>query len=324
MKTFSVTYRGKDGRQTVVEIEAEDRQGVFPELAKRGISAIRVEETTSKAKKHGMGNGVQRIGNPAIGKPLLRGLVAGVLVVAAAVGAWLFLSSPKSDAPSEKEDKKSGKIAEVTPMSREERLDAARKKLGEKPSEEVAKPDPGTNIVWLSKQRYEKRMANGAMVTVIVDNPDEPKPVPVFESGLNNFMTNFLIPGEDIPETPIEFTNEEIMQALMEKIEIKDEDDDTVRFKKESVAMLREQLVDYIKDGKTAQDFIHDLQRRQQFEAEYVREARNMIFDSLANDSAEHARELYDALNKHMNEKGLPKVRLPRRILKQMGWEENK
>ena len=112
MKTFSVTYRGKDGRQAVVEIEAEDRQGVFPELAKRGISAIRVEETTGKAKKRGMGNG-----NPAIGKPLVRGLVAGVLVVAVALGAWLFLSSPKSAAPVEKVDKKSGKIAELTPAA---------------------------------------------------------------------------------------------------------------------------------------------------------------------------------------------------------------
>ena len=115
MKTFSVTYRGKDGRQAVVEIEAEDRQGVFPELAKRDISAIRVEEMTGKAKKRGVGNGALRNDSHAIGKPLVRGLVAGVLVVAAAVGAWLILFSPKSAATAEKADKKSGKIAEVTP-----------------------------------------------------------------------------------------------------------------------------------------------------------------------------------------------------------------
>ncbi|MBP5790879.1 MAG: hypothetical protein J6W80_01290 [Kiritimatiellae bacterium] len=259
---------------------------------------------------------------PSFGK----GLAAGAILVAAAIAAWWFFV-PKADRSAQEPSlpAESSLIAEATPaalMTREEKIDAALKKLGETPSAEAVKPDPGTNIVWLSKQRYEKRMANGAMVTVIVDNPDEPKPVPVFESGLNNFMTNFLVPGEDIPETPIEFTNEEIMQAIMEKIEINDDDDDTVRFKKESIALLREQLVDYIKDGKTAKDFIRDLQYRQQSEAAYVSEARDMIFDSLANDSPEHAKELYDALNRHMNEKGLPKVRLPRRILKQMGWEE--
>ena len=265
------------------------------------------------------------------GRPFARGLLAAIIVVIGASLAFYFIcgqdgapgtSRPTAQHPAEK---KRGKIAEATPAkpkSRAEKLDAAQKKLAEKPSAKAAKPDPGTNIVWLSKQRYEKRMANGDMVTVIVDNPDEPKPIPVFESGLNNFMTNFLVPGEDIPETPIEFTNEEIMQALMEKIEPKDDDDDTVRFKKESVAMLREQLLDYINEGKTAQDFLHDLQRRQNLEAAYVREARDMIFDSLANDTPGQARELYDALNKHMNEKGLPKIRLPRRILKQMNWEE--
>lgn len=302
-----------------MSLEAESREAVFKELAKRGISAIRIEEASGKRKLRGTGNRKRGTGKKPSG--VFKGALAGVIVIAAAVGAWFFLTkgTGNGEPGTGNRFKKPAKIVEVKPAPYADRVEEARKKLDEKPdSVEPEKPDPGTNIVWLSKQRYEKRMANGAMVTVIVDNPDEPKPIPVFESGLNNFMTNFLIPGDDIPETPIEFTNEEIMSALMEKIEIKDDDDDDVRFKKESIVMLREQLVDYIKNGKTARDFIYDLQRRQQSEAAYVSEARNMIFESLANDTPQEAKELYKALNKHMNEKGLPNVRLPRKILKRL------
>lgn len=311
---WSVTVRGKDGNLEVIMLQATDRADVFRQLEARHLSAIKVEQSAGKPRKQHAPSG----GSSGLAK----GLVAAVVVVGGALVAWLLLSqNGGTDEPASPKVKKNGTIAVVTPSpsSYSNRVEEARKKLDEKPNAAKAeKPDPGTNIVWLSKQRYEKRMANGAMVTVIVDNPDEPKPIPVFESGLNNFMTNFLIPGDDIPETPIEFTNEEIMSALMEKIEIKDDDDEDVRFKKESIAMLREQLVDYIKEGKTARDFIYDLQRRQQSEAAYVSEARNMIFESLANDTPQEAKELYEALNKHMNEKGLPNVRLPRKILKRL------
>ena len=310
-----MTVRAKDGNLEAISLQATDRADVFRQLEARHLSAVKVEQTVGKPRK-------QRATPSEGSSGLVKGLAAAVVVVGGALVAWWLLSQNSDpDEPDRSKVKKNGAIAEVVPSlaSYSDRVEEARKKLAEKPDVAKAeKPDPGTNIVWLSKQRYEKRMSNGAMVTVIVDNPDEPKPIPVFESGLNNFMTNFLIPGDDIPETPIEFTDEEIMAALLEKIEIKDDDDEDVRFKKESIAMLREQLVDYIKEGKTARDFIYDLQRRQQFEAAYVSDARDMIFESLANDTPQEAKELYEALNKHMNEKGLPNVRLPRKILKRL------
>lgn len=110
MKNFSVTFRGKDGKQDVIQIAAEDRQGVFDELAKRGISAIRVEEANGKAKP--------RKSSPSGGsKPsgVFKGAIAGVIVVAAAVGAWFFLTQKQETGQRESKTKKSAKIAEVTP-----------------------------------------------------------------------------------------------------------------------------------------------------------------------------------------------------------------
>lgn len=45
---WSVTYRGKDGKQTVVMLEAESREALFKVLASKGINAIRVEEGRSR------------------------------------------------------------------------------------------------------------------------------------------------------------------------------------------------------------------------------------------------------------------------------------
>ena len=103
MKNFSVTYRGKDGKQDVIQIAAEDRQGVFQELAKRGISAVRIEETTGKVKTRKNAAPKKSGKSPAVGK----GLVAGLLVVAVAVVAWYFLPATKTAAPEENKSRKS-------------------------------------------------------------------------------------------------------------------------------------------------------------------------------------------------------------------------
>lgn len=248
---------------------------------------------------------------------LAHGLIAGAVVVV--VGIVLLAVLSGGEGKVEVRESKKGKIKDVAPAAAPKPKEEPAKKAEEK----VARTkDPDTNIVWVSKMRYIKKMANGDSVMVFVDNPDEPKPVPIFEVGLNNFLTNFTTPGEFVPETPMEVSNEEAMQALMEKIEIKDDDTEEVKFQKEAVMVLREELRKYIKDGSTVADFIRDIQRRQQMEAEHVREARGMIMESLSKDDPAQARELYDAINKHMNEKGLPKVRLARKFLKMMEVEE--
>ena len=105
---FKVSYRGKDGKQTSTVIEAESRAKLFAELQKRGISAIRVEETTAKAKK-------AKPATPAARKPSpLRGLFAGVVVIALAAAAWYYLL-PAIEQVKAKREKKSTRIAEATP-----------------------------------------------------------------------------------------------------------------------------------------------------------------------------------------------------------------
>ena len=98
-----------------MRIEAESRQALFPELAKRGITAIRIQEATGKGKP-AKSRAPRNAGRTKSSSPM-RGLLAGVIVVAAAVGAWYFLTrgTGNGELGTDNGPKKPAKIAEVTP-----------------------------------------------------------------------------------------------------------------------------------------------------------------------------------------------------------------
>ncbi len=173
----------------------------------------------------------------------IRGLIAGGAVVVLAAVAYFAFFSGGEKPQDEKRERASSRIKEVKPA-------AAPKAEPVAVTNEIATQDKSrdqadakkadTNIVWLSKRRYLTHLPNGKSVVVYVDDPDAPKKKPTFENGLNNFMVNYIRPGQVVPETPIGYTDKDVMDALMEPIKIADEDSDDVKFEKESVAMLRE------------------------------------------------------------------------------------
>ena len=91
-----VTYRGKSGSQEQMSLEAESREAVFKELARRGLTAIRIEQANGKAK-------LRKAPPKGGSKPssVFKGAIAGVTVVIAAVGAWYFLSQQQETAQPE-------------------------------------------------------------------------------------------------------------------------------------------------------------------------------------------------------------------------------
>lgn len=105
-----VTYRGKSGSQEQMSLEAESREAVFKELAKRGLTAIRIEQANGKAK-------LRKTSPKGGSKPsgAFKGAIAGIIVVIAAIGAWYFLTHKQETAQPESKPKKTAKIAEVKP-----------------------------------------------------------------------------------------------------------------------------------------------------------------------------------------------------------------
>ena len=96
---FSVKYRKADGTLDSLEVEAASRGAVFPELEKRGIKAIRVDDGSVKQSgwnrpKNGAASGSQS--TKSGGKPsVLRGAVAGLFVVALSIVGYYYFTSAK-------------------------------------------------------------------------------------------------------------------------------------------------------------------------------------------------------------------------------------
>lgn len=301
---FVIVHRGPKGERIETEVTAEDRAAVFKLAESRGIKSV-IEVRPGKATSP----------SKPMSPSLIRGLLAGVIVVALAAVVWLFLPKQKT-ATTVDEHNGSALIKEVAPSITVRQEAETEKDEGKSSTANDTAGDPDTNVVWISKTKYVKRMENGCQVTVYVGDPDEYKAKPIFTAHFNNFLTNFLEPGATVPPTPIEFTEQDIKDAILEKIEITDEDDDEVRFAKENIAVLQKELAKELENGVTAREFIAEIQRRQDMEAALVNESREMIINALGEDSPEHAKELYDALNKHLNEKGIPSMRLPKKFRK--------
>lgn len=306
MKNWSVTIRNNLGKREVINIVAADRSAVFKECESRDIaSIIRIEEVTEKKSNS--------LSNTLIRSAKIVTLILLILGIVIFIANYFF---PKKEVNKIKShDKPVCKIAVTQTPLKKQPIQTAKPSL-QKPKEETSAAD--TNIVWISKRRYIAKMKNGKTKTVIVDDPDEKREPPIFKSGVNNFLTNFMIPGEPIPPTPFSFTNEEVLQALMEKIEFNDEDSENIRYAKESILLMRKELKETIENGGTLSDYIDTLQRRQDLESATVSEARQMIMNELRNESPARAKELYDNINKYLNEKGIPNLRLPKKFIKIM------
>ena len=310
MKNFIVTYRGKDGKQDVVQIAAEDRNGVFAELAKRGISAIRVEEASSKAKprKAASGNG-----NPAVAK----GIVAGVVVVAVAVSAWYFLSTSRTETLEDNKSKKQTKIAVATPT-------LATPVKVEKP--EVEKPKPlrkweypvsRTNELSDAELRKWKVMHRPPPgYTNDTSRTEAPPAYAIFNHHSENEIACLLTlrPGETLVGTPIygkRFT-EDFLKSCEEPIIVTEDDTpeqaELKRLMNETKIDLRQRMA----EGEDLGQILLDTRAEYQRLASYRQSLQQEINELKKDDSLsmEDIDDFVEAANKMLEEKGIAPLKL--------------
>ena len=312
MKNFNVTYRGKDGKQDVVQIAAEDRNGVFAELAKRGISAIRVEEASGKAKPRKPGDSTK---NPAV----IKGIVAGVVVVAAAIGAFLLLTKkqPRAEAP---QQKKPAKISLATPAPASPRMEEPAAKPVK---DETPKPAPlrGKDFSKLSQDEkldlIEKKLAETPIPKESTNR--------TFRTGLEQvmswvFTTEF---GDAPPPLPnlSNFDLVHIEEILNMTNPVRDTDSDKAADAKETVDFVKKELKKYLEKGGDPQEFLafyhselkqayQERQMVQQQAMQILKEEPELVFDFL------------EKANEGLAAKGIKKAAIPKRVLLRYGLSD--
>ena len=307
--TWNVTYRGKDGRQETIQIVATDRQGVFDELARRGISAIRVEEAKGKLKPRKAASG----GKPAVAK----GIVAGVVVVAVAIGAFLFLSKDAPEAQ-EKQDKKSGKITEVTPVKVEPRPHQAEPVVEKpKPLRKWEYPESRTNELSEAELRKWKVMHRPPPgYTNDTARTEAPPEYAIFNHRSENEIACLLTlrPGETLVGTPIygkRFT-EDFLKSCEEPIIVTEDDTpeqaELKRLMNETKIDLRQRMA----EGEDLGQILLDTRAEYQRLASYRQSLQQEINELKKDDSLsmEDIDDFVEAANKMLEEKGIAPLKL--------------
>ena len=305
MKNFAVTYRGKDGKQESIQMAAEDRQGVFDELAKRGISAIRVEETNGKAKP-------RKASAKGGGKPsgVVKGAVAGLIVVAVAVGAFWLLTNDKP-ATEQPKEKKSAKIAEVTPVP-------APQKPVEEEKVEPPKVDPNARPTKVGEtvNGYIK-LPSGRIHRVlgVVTNSATASikgKYEIFDHACENEIAGFLSmePGQGLVGTPRyngRFKRD-FLESLKHPIIVSKDDSPEDAALKRNVIQAKIELKEALDRGEDIEQIMLDTRKEMQDLARYTQELRQQMHEMVKGDSemtTEEMQDLLDAANKMLDAKGI-------------------
>lgn len=258
---FTVVYRDKAGQRATLELDVPDRSAVWTELKKRGISALSVREGTDKAHK------------PSSKRPaLVRGILAGVCVVALALGAWWWMSAredtrppaekPKAEKPAKPD---AGKPAASRPPAGKGERPArpaatATNAPAAKPEDKKVDPNERLDLVAITNKSGEVmerwRTPDGKTHARLTPPP------PVFDNVIDQTLSIALSvpPGHSLPPMPSlgPDSTKAFAEALKKPIVIKDDDPENVKKAKLLVQSGREAIFEALKSGKSVQEIIAD------------------------------------------------------------------
>lgn len=305
---YTAKIRSRSGAVEFVDIEAPDRESAIRELRGRGVTPISVEESRGG-----------RAGGPRRPRPRwVVALAAVALVAALAFAAWLLLR-PQAEkepaaAPKERKQAVRAEAPKPKPVPKQEVEKPAEKPV-EKPKPEKAEK----KIEKLPNGREIHTLEDGTRVLVL--NPIDPEaeaerlrnlPPPMFKHEVESALDMYVVPGIDMPPPPRDYTNEEVLQALVEPVEIDPEkDDEDAQLHKRTVQQFKDELREFIKEGGTFNQYIRKLAERQSKEAMMIQQSRQMVMKTINEGRTAEAQELLNKLNKHLSEQGIPAVQMP-------------
>lgn len=313
--TFTVTYRGKDGSLREEVLEAVNRAACVETCHARGITPMTIREGRS-----GRGRAENASTSPRGGLPWKAALLSAVVLVVVC-GAWWFLSSredniraqaapkvksvsqkpvPKDEPPKATAVETNSATTFVVPeLPTVVNATSGKKGNAAKPAEPEARGQlRGTEA------RIERAKARGDRRIFVHDS--------------ECYLSNFAIPGEQVPPTPFEKDMvEDLMKALDEPITVDmNEDSETDIQMKNIVQGMKDEIKEYLKNGGTVESYLAELQKRQDREANYYSEAFAMVNKSAKEDDPAMAYELWKKTNEHLQKQGIRTMPLPRRLWK--------
>lgn len=244
MAWFVVKYRKPDGVMTEAEFEAADKSSLFKLLAQKNISPVGVVSGRIKMKRDASGN---------VG----RGILAGMIVVVAALAALYFLIPPDSgDKPAQntkKQERKPNAYSTVKPA----KGSGATVKQG-KPS-----AAPGKDVDVASHETSPGAAAATADGSPSLEE-EKPKPRRIFKHGTDQliWLAVFASNGAHIPPLPhiTAADTDKFIDTLNDPIAIDPEDSPRIQDMKRKINELRKEVAGVIAQnpGKELSDILNE------------------------------------------------------------------
>lgn len=301
---WTITYRGKNGVLEQMPLEAESREAAFKELANRGVSAIRIEQAKGSAKPRTASP--KGGGRPSV---VLKGALAGAIVVVAAGGAFWLLTGDKS--MPEQSKKEVVRIAEVTPT-------LSTPKPAEGKIEAPPKIDPNARPTKVGEtlNGYIK-LPSGRLHRVlgVVTNSATASikgKYEIFDHACENEIAGFLSmePGQGLVGTPRyngRFKRD-FLESLKHPIIVSKDDSPENAALKRNVIQAKLELKEALDRGEDIEQIMLDTRKEMQDLARYKQELKQQLHEMVKGDSkmtTEEMENLLKAANQMLDAKGI-------------------
>ena len=254
--------------------------------------------------------------------PLKGTIIGAVVVLGAVVAAWWFWPTGENagETPPSKTQRRIREVTSAPAPKAEsvsvEKADVAKKKR------KVWKTSDGFWHYYdrngeenLTKNRLE--IAAMMSETPGVQNPalmrSESDPPPRYKNVLQGEIVQFLHPGK-LVRLSRNYTDEEAIKMAETAIEYGFDEPYEVLEEKKAVEDTCKELLDYVKQGGHAQEYLQKLLDRQTLEHEAVQTTRDNVEKLCREGDPDGARAALKAYNEYLTEKGLPTVNMESEI----------
>lgn len=304
--TFTYVYRDSSGARKSAVLEANSRNDAFALLKAQGIAPMSLQEGGTLTAANGA--------RASDGRKKLPIIVIGGLVC---LGGLVWLLWPHTqNVPADGEVKHKDKVVKQPaqkPGQKPQATNAEPAKVETKVVAEKPVQEKLTNRVEKLPDGREIRINEKGEKVLCVNpvDPNAPVPEPIFKHEVESALAMYVKPAVEMPPPPKDYTDEEVRQALAEPVVIDmDKDDEDLIYQKKTVQAFKDELKQFLDEGGTFAAYLRQLQKRQESEAMQMRESRKMIEKYLDENKPAEAKELFDALNKHLGEKGIPPIKM--------------
>ena len=254
---WEVTYRAKDGKPATDVLEAASKSEVFSILAEKGLSAIRVE--ASQRKKAKAFSAKKATHKTAVF------LILAFLVVAISSAIYLVVRAKR---PSNTSDDTQPKVKQIKPRHSTPVVPKVDNKPRSNESSEVQLTKRERDLKQIRDLYGDNIPENLKPVVYFLEHP--PKQVFKVKSNLSYFRhpserkiagVAFAEPGSYFVVKPEfdEAFNKDFINALVDKIEINEDDSDEVKVGKSAMTELKKEIADICrKEGKTPSEVMNE------------------------------------------------------------------